>query len=383
MRPVLKSAVWERVGDQLRVVYDRRDQLLLEDPDGVVEALLDLLATGGRTVAEIAAELRIPVDDVSAAVAELDGCGLLEDSDRLGTFTAVAAERHHSNLGFFESFGSLARSREDHQHALRAAHVLVLGVGGLNSTVVQHLAGLGVGRLTLVDDDVVEPRNFVRQYLYRWSDLGASKVERAGWWVRDFDPTIEVSAVRRRVRGTDDVADLLALARPDAVAAGIDTPAAVDRWVNAACVAARVPYVRAGMYVTEGVVWSVQPGASACLACVPHLDEPSVALARLAAEPDLAEQLAGLALYRSRPRMNRGAGPVAGLLGSLVAFELMRYLTGFEPPQYAGRPLTVDFAAGCAMRQADWSRHPACPVCRPPEDVPRSAADTDLAIGRR
>ena len=359
VRPRLKGVAWERDGDQLRLVYDIRDHFLLADPDGTVEALLELLREGGRTLAELAAALagrgwHVPAEDLAAAVGLLDGNGLLEDGERLGRLGAAEGERYHSNLAFFESFASLARGREDFQQALRDAHVLVLGTGGLNSNTIPHLCGLGVGRLTLLDRDVVEPRNFARQYLYRWSDIGASKVAVAADWVRGFDPEVKVETVETGIDGQEAVAELLDRFAPDAVMSGVDSPADIDRWVNGACVSRRIPLVRGGMYVTLGVVWSVDPGASACLGC-----------AQDAGSGEAQErERAAVTLFAGKPRTNRGIGPVAGILGSLCAFEVMRYLTRFEPPAYAGRPLLIDFAGGCAMRQSDgWRRDPACATC--------------------
>lgn len=358
MRPRLKDVVWERVGPQLRLVYDIRDQFLLADGDGGVEVLLELLREGGRTMPELVAALddrgrRIPVDDLAAAVALLDGHGLLEDGDHLGRLGADERERYFSNLAFFESFASLTRGREAFQETLRAAHVLVLGTGGLNSNTIPHLCGLGVGRLTLLDRDAVEPRNFARQYLYRWSDIGADKVTVAADWVRAFDPTIKVDAVEADIDGHDAVAELLDRCAPDAVMSGVDSPVGVDSWVNSACVSRRIPYVRGGMYVTQGLVRSVDPGVSACFDCFPNAD----------ADAD-ADERAGIALFGRKPRANRGIGPVAGLLGSLCAFEILRYLTHFEPPAYAGRPLVIDFAHGCAIQQADDRQpDPGCATC--------------------
>lgn len=363
MRPRLKGVVWERDGDQLRLVYDIRDHFLLADPDGAVEALLELLREGGRTLPELVEALagdgrEIPVDDLAAAVELLDGNGLLEDGDRLDRLGAAERERYHSNLAFFESFASLARSREDFQETLRDAHVLVLGTGGLNSNTIPHLCGLGVGRLTLLDRDAVEPRNFARQYLYRWSDIGASKVALAADWVRAFDPLVKVEAVEAEIDSQDAIAELLDRFTPDVVMSGVDSPAGVDGidgWVNSACVRGRVPYVRGGMHVTQGLIRSVDPGVSACLGCLPDA----------ASDDEIeARERAAVALYAAKPRANRGIGPVAGLLGSLCAFEVLRYLTRFEPPAYAARTLSIDFAAGCAMRLEDaWRRNPSCRTC--------------------
>jgi len=362
-RPRLKDVSWERAGDELRLVYEWREQLLLADPDGSVAMLLELLRAGGRTTAELAAALSggrpepVPVADVQAAIALLDSYRLVEDERRLGGLTAAAAERHFSTVGFFESFGTLERSREDLCRELAERHVLVLGTGGLNSNTLPHLCGLGVGRVTLLDRDAVEPRNFARQYLYRWTDIGSRKVERAAAWVRAFDPAIEVAALDTGIESTEQLGDLLDLLRPDVVAAGIDQPGDVDRWVNAACVPRGIPFVRGGMWVTDGAVWSVDPGRSACFECSFR------AVADAEVGDELAEVRAGLALAATRPRTNRGIGPIAGLLGAYGAFELLRYLTRFEPPVYAANPLFIDFAGGCATRQRDWPRDPDCPVC--------------------
>lgn len=352
MRPRLKDAVWQRRGGDLLVTYDVREGLLLPDPDGTVERLFGLLAAGGRTVPELAGALGLAAGDVAEAVAALDTVRLLEDGD-VPPADPRWAERHHSNLAFFESFATLERGRAAYVRDLAGRHVLVLGTGGLNSNVLPHLCGLGVGAVTLLDRDAVEPRNFARQYLYRESDLGARKVDRAADWVRAFDPSIRVATVDTAVTGADQLLDLLAEVRPDAVAAGIDQPDEVDQWVNAACVRHGVPFVRGGMGVTEGSVRSVWPGVSGCLTCLERQDP---------GDPDDL-QLATETLYRRKARINRGIGPVAGLLGALCAFELLRYLSGFEPPAYAGRTLVLDFAAGCATREVPWARDPGCSVC--------------------
>jgi molybdopterin/thiamine biosynthesis adenylyltransferase len=256
----------------------------------------------------------------------------------------------------------------------------VLGTGGLNSNVLPHLAGLGVGRLTLLDCDVVEPRNFARQYLYRHDDVGARKVERAADWVRRFDPSIEVTTIDRRIDSPELIGELLDLHRPDVVASGADSPDGVDAWLNLACVRAGVPFVRGGMWVTQGVVWSVAPGRSACASCRSTDDRPAGGGDHVAS---LADELAAVRLHSTRQRTNRGIGPVAGLLGALAAFEVLRYLTGYEPPLYAGRPLLIDFANGCATRQADWVREPGCTVCAHASEAARPAPELASVAERR
>ena len=72
------------------------------------------------------------------------------------------------------------------QVALSEAHVVLVGCGGIGSPVLQYLAAAGIGRLTLVDDDVVDVSNLQRQTIYTPSDIGRPKAEAAAEWVRRF-----------------------------------------------------------------------------------------------------------------------------------------------------------------------------------------------------
>ena len=87
------------------------------------------------------------------------------------------------------------------QVALSAAHVVLVGCGGIGSPALQYLAGAGVGRLTLIDDDAVDLSNLQRQTIFAEADLGRPKAEAAADWVRRFDGAIEVRAVVGRLGG--------------------------------------------------------------------------------------------------------------------------------------------------------------------------------------
>lgn len=359
MDPRLKQVGWQRTPEGVEVVLDPRESIELADPDGAVARLVELLAQGGRTLVELAEAVRsthpsVSDSDVAAAVEALDALCLLEDELRTGGLSAEDRLRHFSNLAFLRTFASLACSAEDMVARLRKSHVLVLGVGGLGSSVLQNLCGLGVGRLTLVDFDAVEPRNFARQFVYRACDVGRPKVERAAEWVRDFDATIRVDVRQQQLTSVNDIAEILAEARPDAVSVGVDSPAEVSDWVNEACVQAGVPYCGGGMLVTEAMVRSVDPGRSACLAC--HRTRPKD-------DDVLAQERIGALHEAGVPRINRGIGPVSGLLGALVALELVRFLTGFRPPAYAGGVAIVDLAGACGQTVAHVVRDPDCAVC--------------------
>jgi molybdopterin-synthase adenylyltransferase len=348
---MLKDAVWERSGPDLNVIADPETELVLGDPDGTVECLLELLREGTRDPLALAGLLasrfpQVSETDVTAALDALDGLGLLVDAAAPDTLTAVQQERYFSNLAFFETYASLDRSAASLQRALADAHVVFLGTGGLGSTVIQAMAGAGVGRMTLLDNDTVELRNFARQYLYREADIGKPKVKCAEAWVRAFSSAADVRAVSRWISGPDDIADLITDA--DLVVSGVDHPDDIDFWVNCACVGAGVPFVRGGMLLRRVCYWSVDPGRSGCRACLQHT-----------AGEDASR------IYRMRrglDSVNRGIGPVASTVGAAVAMEAVRYLTRFAEPIAAGRMRFIDCATG-AEEVVPWERWPECPVC--------------------
>jgi len=264
MRIGLKPCEWERDGADLIVVFDPSRSVQLDDPDGQVERLLAALRDHPGTVAQLRAALaadglEVGVDEVNGALSALDGLRMLRDVGR--SVDRERAGRSFSNLAFFELYSSLEVNEADLQQRVRDAHVLQLGTGGLGSNVLQNLAGLGVGRLTLLDNDDVEPKNLARQFVYREADLGSSKVDRAAGWVRAFHSDIEVRALRRWVGGPADVTDLLP--GVDLVVSGIDQGERIDSWVNEACVRAGVPWIRGGMTGSQLIYFSVDPGRSA------------------------------------------------------------------------------------------------------------------------
>ncbi len=87
------------------------------------------------------------------------------------------------------------------QVALTSKHAVLVGCGGIGSPALQYLAAAGIGRLTLVDDDVVDASNLQRQTIFTPADIGKSKAEVAAAWVRRFDPVLEARAVTERVGG--------------------------------------------------------------------------------------------------------------------------------------------------------------------------------------
>ena len=136
------------------------------------------------------------------------------------------------------------------QARLTQAHVVLVGMGGIGNPALQYLAGAGVGRLTLIDDDVVEVSNLQRQTLFTPGDVGRAKVAVAAEWATRFDPELTVVAHQARI-DADNAAALLAGA--DVVLDGTDN-FATRLAVADACVVLGVPVTSAALGRFQGQV---------------------------------------------------------------------------------------------------------------------------------
>jgi molybdopterin/thiamine biosynthesis adenylyltransferase len=221
------------------------------------------------------------------------------------------------------------------QLALSEASVLVVGAGALGSPVAAYLAGAGVGRLGIVDDDAVELSNLHRQLLHYTPDLGVPKAESAAAKLRFLNPDVIVEPYQMRV-DADNVAGLVE--GQDLVVDCSDS-FATRYVVNAACCAARVRLVEAGVLGMAGMVMSIKPGRTACYRCAfpsAPVDAPRCADAGV-------------------------LGPAAGVVGSLQALEAMKLLTG-AAPAIADGFLQVDLATAEFLR-VHTARRADCPDC--------------------
>jgi molybdopterin/thiamine biosynthesis adenylyltransferase len=221
------------------------------------------------------------------------------------------------------------------QRALGAAGVLVVGAGALGSPVAMYLAGAGVGRLGIVDADDVELSNLHRQLLHFTPDLGVPKAESAAAKLRYLNPDVVVEPYH--VRATADNA--AALVEGQDLVVDCSDSFATRYAINAACCAARVPLVEAGVLGMAGLVMSVKPGRTACYRCAFPI------------EPVDAPRCADAGVL----------GPAAGVIGSLQALEALKLLTGVAPA-IAGGFLQVDLATAEFLR-VNVSRRADCPDC--------------------
>jgi molybdopterin/thiamine biosynthesis adenylyltransferase len=221
------------------------------------------------------------------------------------------------------------------QVALRNASVLVIGAGALGSPVALYLAGAGVGRLGIADDDDVELSNLHRQPLHFTPDVGQPKAESAAAKLRFLNPDIVVDSYRVRV----DASNAAGLIESQDLVIDCSDSFETRYAVNAACCAAGIDLIEGGAVGWSGLVMTIVPGRTACYRCAFPL------------EPEGAQSCAEAGI----------AGPVAGVIGSLQALEALKFLTGSVPP-LVDAFMSIDLASMETLR-VSVQRRPDCPDC--------------------
>jgi len=210
------------------------------------------------------------------------------------------------------------------QNALKGARVLVVGAGGLGAPALLYLAAAGVGTLGVVDDDSVSLSNLQRQVIHATPDVGVAKVETAAATIRRLNPHVNVELHAMRLN-TGNALDLLG--RYDLVADGSDN-FATRYLVSDACFFAKRPLVTAAVGTFDGTLTTIRAHEKSadgtpnptyrCL--FPEPPPPGTV-------PACAE--AGI------------LGAVAGVLGSLMALEVIREIVGFGEG-LVGRMVMID-----------------------------------------
>ncbi|ELY68409.1 SAMP-activating enzyme E1 [Natrinema versiforme] len=230
------------------------------------------------------------------------------------------------------------------QQRLLEGSVLIVGAGGLGSPAIQYLAAAGVGRLGIVDDDIVERSNLQRQIVHRDDDVGRPKVESAADYVAALNPDIEVETHETRVTA-DTVAALVA--EYDIVLDASDN-FATRYLLNDHCVLTETPLFHGAIYRFEGQITSFtnerggdRDESPPCYRCLfPEAPEPGTV-------PDCATT--GV------------LGVLPGTVGCIQATEAVKYLLG-KGDLLEGRLLMYD-AMGMSFEEVPIQSNPACPVC--------------------
>ncbi len=223
------------------------------------------------------------------------------------------------------------------QRKLKAASVLMIGTGGLGAPLGMYLAAAGVGRLGIVDFDVVDSSNLQRQIVHGTKDVGRRKVDSARDRLADINPHIELETHELRLT-SENALDLIK--DFDVVADGTDN-FPTRYLVNDACVLAGKPNVYASIFRFEGQASVFWAGRGACYRCL-YPEPPPPGLVPSCAEGGVL-------------------GVLPGIMGAIQAAETIKIILGAEDI-LVNRLLLFD-AWAMKFREFKLRRDPKCPVC--------------------
>lgn len=225
------------------------------------------------------------------------------------------------------------------QKKLKAASVLLIGTGGLGSPLAMYLAAAGIGRLGLVDFDVVDSSNLQRQVIHSTQNVGKSKLASAKNFIAGINPNVHVETYETRFSADN----ALAIARDyDLVIDGTDN-FPTRYLVNDVCVLLKKPNVYGSIFRFEGqasVFWAEQGPCYRCL----YPEPPPPGLVPSCAEGGVL-------------------GVLPGIIGTIQANEAIKLILGAGEP-LIGRLLLFD-ALAMHFREMKLRKDPHCPICGP------------------
>ena len=235
------------------------------------------------------------------------------------------------------------------QMKLLDAKVLLLGAGGLGSPTALYLAAAGVGKIGLVDDDVVDASNLQRQVIHNTERIGMPKTESARIAIEALNPDVEVVEHNGRLNA-DNVIELLS--GYDVIVDGADN-FPTRYLLNDASVRLKKPVVSASILSFDGQISTFVPFEGPCYRCLYPTPPP----------PELAPSCGAAGVL----------GILPGIMGLLQALEVVKLVTGAGRP-LIGRLLLFE-ALGTEFTELKVKRDPDCPICGP--NAPH-VADEDL-----
>ncbi|MFX1293467.1 MAG: ThiF family adenylyltransferase [Promethearchaeota archaeon] len=221
---------------------------------------------------------------------------------------------------------------ESIQERLKEATIGIIGNGGLGSVNSIYAAAAGIGRIKIVDHDIVDLSNLNRQIIHFTPDISKKKVESASEKLSSLNPEVKIEPFAIKIT-EENIEDIIK-----------DCNVVLDcldnfhtRFLlNKICIDLEIPYVHAACYALEGRVLTVIPKKGPCLQCF---------------YPKIPKEMETIPVL----------GAVVGIIGSIEITEAIKCITGIGKP-LIGRLLIAD-GENMNFDIIEVKRHPNCPVC--------------------
>jgi adenylyltransferase/sulfurtransferase len=262
----------------------------------------------------------------------------LKDGDEIYILPAVAggSELSSRDLERYSRQVMLEEIGYEGQIKLKNAKACVVGVGGLGNPIATRLVAMGIGKIRIVDRDVIELSNLHRQTMFDESDIGQVKVEVAAKKLKKMNPDVVIEALPVSV---NDYTALDIVEGCDVVIDALDSVNARYS-LNKACIKKNIPFVTGAAVGVSGQVFTIIPHSTACYHCVfPALDENSM--------PTCSTE---------------GVHPsILSVVGGIEVAEAVKIMIG-RPPTLANKLLYIDLD-NLDFNSTSFQKVEECSVC--------------------
>ena len=283
----------------------------------------------------------------------------LKDGDEIYILPAVAggSELSSKDIDRYSRQIMLEEIGYQGQQRLRAAKVCVVGVGGLGNPITTRLVAMGIGKIRIIDRDVIELSNLHRQTMFDESDVGQVKVEVAAKKLQKLNPDVQIESLPISI---NDYTALDAVEGCDLVIDALDSVNARYA-LNKACVEKNIPFVTGAAVGVSGQAFTILPGKTACYSCMfPALDEDSMPTCSI-----------------------EGVHPsILSIIGGIEVAEAVKIIIG-KTPSLAEKILHVDLE-NLDFVMTRTFRADECPVCGTgkSETIPKQELIIEELCGR-
>ncbi|GGD10285.1 HesA/MoeB/ThiF family protein [Pontibacillus salipaludis] len=273
-------------------------------------------------LARISSKYELDHEETEGLLHVLTQHGVLEEQDPYAgdMFTEREADLYSRNVNLFSWIDKSPRLNPwELQYKLKTSSAVVLGSGGVGVNIAASLAGLGVGKIRIVDYDKVEESNLNRQMYYSMDDVGKLKVEALQEQLLKKNPHIDIEAVQMKLNNEEDIEKVCK--GVDLIILAADEPRySIEKMVNRVSYRIKTPWIM-GAYASTAVnCMAFIPGETPCFNCIDLRQNNEI---QGHSQIEVSESIFGFT--------HAVTAPVAALAGHLASLEAMYHLIGLKP----------------------------------------------------
>ena len=253
-----------RNGTKLKL-SNNKHTFYLDDEYGIIENLISQF-NGDKNFDEICSSTNLDKTLVSEILDFLISNEFIEFINDSDFYRHLSNSRYKSNLLYYSNYSNPILSIMDIHNEIGNKCVLLLGLGGA-SNIAAILAGMGIGKIVIVDFDNIDSGNLSRQFLFSEKDIGNQKIKVTKAMINNINSDVDVVAINKKISSIASIEEIIQAHNIDFIINGIDNPNLIStRWVNNISVKHSVPFIQGGVSRNQLLVECFYPN-KACYDC--------------------------------------------------------------------------------------------------------------------